>query len=89
MADTRYSNGSNYAFLEREGLRSFIPAHGTYKGGPNGFKYQKATDYYECPQGYVVPFKKVFLDYKTGSKKKVLSHLLSQTIRTKQPRNRE
>lgn len=70
VADTGYSDGENYAFLEQEGLRSFIPPHGTYKGGPDGFKYYKEEDYYECPQGNIVPFKKVFADYKTGSKKK-------------------
>lgn len=33
-ADAGYSSGENYAFLEKEGLTSYIPPHGTYKGGP-------------------------------------------------------
>ncbi|MFC4094584.1 transposase, partial [Euzebyella saccharophila] len=33
VADTGYSSGENYAFLEARGLKSFIPPHGTYKGG--------------------------------------------------------
>ncbi len=70
VADTGYSSGENYAFLESEGLKSFIPAHGTYKGGPEGFIYNKTQDHYVCPQGQVVPFKKVFLDYRTQTKKK-------------------
>jgi hypothetical protein len=41
VADTGYSSGENYAFLEQEGLESFIPPHGTYKGGPEGFTYDK------------------------------------------------
>lgn len=70
LADTGYSSGENYAFLEAEGLESFIPPHGTYKGGPEGFVYNKREDHYICPQGEVIPFKKVFLDYRTQTKKK-------------------
>jgi len=70
VADTGYSSGENYAFLEREGLESFIPPHGTYRGGPEGFSYNKKSDHYLCPKGEKVPFKKVFNDYKTGTKKK-------------------
>ena len=70
VADTGYSSGENYAFLESKGIKSFIPPHGTYKGGPVGFIYHKKQDYYTCPQGEVIPFKKVFLDYRTQTKKK-------------------
>ena len=70
VADTGYSSGENYAFLEERNLRSFIPPHGTYKGGPNGFEYVKERDHYLCPQGKAVPFKKVFRDSRTGTKKK-------------------
>jgi len=70
VADTGYSSGENYAFLEQRGLKSFIPPHGTYKGGPDGFVYDKGHDHYRCPQGKVIPFKKVFLDSRTKTKKK-------------------
>lgn len=70
VADTGYSSGENYAFLEERGLRSFIPPHGTYKGGPNGFEYVREQDHYLCPQGKVIPFRKVFLDSRTKTKKK-------------------
>ncbi len=71
VADTGYSSGENYAFLEQQtNLQSFIPPHGTYKGGPTGFVYNKNQDNYVCPQGEVIPFKKVFLDYRTNTKKK-------------------
>ena len=70
VADTGYSSGKNYAFLEQIGLQSYIPPHGTYKGGPEGFIYHKEHDHYVCPQGEVIPFKKVFLDYRTKTKKK-------------------
>ena len=70
VADTGYSSGENYAFLEGRGLKSFIPPHGTYKGGPDGFTYNKEEDHYLCPQGKVIPFTKVFLDSRTKTKKK-------------------
>ncbi|CAZ97333.1 IS1182 family transposase [Zobellia galactanivorans] len=70
VADTGYSSGGNYAFLEKTGLKSFIPPHGTYKGGPDGFTYNNTEDHYVCPQGKVIPFTKVFNDHRTGTKKK-------------------
>jgi transposase len=70
LADTGYSSGENYAYLEQKGINSYIPPHGTYKGGPDGFIYVKEQDYYLCPNNEIVPFKKVFNDYRTGTKKK-------------------
>lgn len=70
VADTGYSSGENYAFLENQGLKSFIPPHGTYKGGPTGFIYNETADHYVCPQGKVIPFTKEFLDYRTKTRKK-------------------
>ena len=45
VADTGYSSGENYAFLEDHGIKSFIPPHGTYKGGPTGFEYIETADW--------------------------------------------
>ena len=70
VADTGYSSGENYAFLERINLVSFIPPHGTYKGGPEGFVHDLEQDHYVCPEGEIIPFKKVFNDYRTGTLKK-------------------
>lgn len=70
LADTGYSSGENYAYLEDKGLLGYIPPHGTYKGGPDGFEYIESADHYICPNGAIVPFKKVFLDYRTKTKKK-------------------
>jgi len=70
VADTGYSSGENYAFLEQRRLRSFIPPHGTYKGGPTGFVYNQTEDHYLCPRGKVIPFTKVFLDSRTRTRKK-------------------
>ncbi|WP_218915846.1 IS1182 family transposase, partial [Nitrosococcus oceani] len=70
IADTGYSSGENYALLEEMGLKSFIPPHGTYKGGPSDMTYVREHDHYLCPQGKVIPFKNVFLDHRTKTKKK-------------------
>jgi hypothetical protein len=60
-ADTGYSNGENYAFLERIGIESYIPPHGTYKGGPAGFEYQKEGDYWLCCHPHCNAIPHVFL----------------------------
>jgi transposase len=70
LSDTGYSSGENYAYLEKKGIKGYIPPHGTYKGGPDGFKYIKNADHYICPNGSVIPFKKVFKDYRTNTLKK-------------------
>lgn len=70
VADTGYSSGENYAFLESNNLKSFIPPHGTYKGGPEAFIYDEQEDHYRCVEGKIIPFKKVFLDHRTQTKKK-------------------
>jgi transposase len=70
VADTGYSSGENYAFLEQINLLSFIPPHGTYKGGPDGFIHDQERDHYVCPEGEIIPFKKVFEDYRTKTFKK-------------------
>ena len=70
LADTGYSSGEVYAFIEKKGITSYIPPHGTYKGGPEGFKCIESEDHYICPNDEIVPFKKVFLDYCRQTKKK-------------------
>jgi len=70
-ADTSYSSGENYAFLERAGLESYIPAHGTYKGGPDGFSYHREGDYWQCSQGEKVTFRKVVIGKKNNLKTKI------------------
>lgn len=70
LADTGYSSGENYAYLEEKGIESYIPPHGTYKGGPEGFTYNEEGDYFTCPQGKTIPYTKDFLDHRTQTKKK-------------------
>jgi radical SAM protein with 4Fe4S-binding SPASM domain len=61
-ADTGYSSGENYAFLEKLGITSYIPPHGTYKGGPEGFTYHKEGDYYLCRNNKRVTFRKITIE---------------------------
>ncbi|MGB5242918.1 MAG: IS1182 family transposase [Lutimonas sp.] len=62
VADTGYSSGENYAFLETMGLQSYIPPHGTYKGGPEGFTFFEDENYWLCPQGKRVTYRKTKLE---------------------------
>jgi len=68
VADAGYSSGENLAFLERKGIDSYIPPHGTYKGGPDGFSHYKEGDYWKCPEGKKVTFRKI--GYNKGNKQK-------------------
>lgn len=58
LADAGFSSGENYDFLERKNLVSYIPQHGTYKGGPKGFTYIKEGNYWLCPENKKVTFRK-------------------------------
>lgn len=69
-ADTGYSSGENYAFLEQQGIQSYIPPHGTYKGGPAGFIYHKESDYWLCQNNQKVTFRKIVIE-KSGNRKKL------------------
>ena len=70
LADTGYSSGENYAFLEEHGIESYIPPHGTYKGGPDGFTYHKDGDYWLCSQGQKITFRKITVE-KSGNRKRL------------------
>jgi transposase len=57
VADTGYSNGFNYAFLEQRGITPWIPVFGAYKPAPEGFTYEAAVDAFRCPTGKLLPFR--------------------------------
>jgi transposase len=56
-ADTGYSNGFNYAFLEQRGITPWIPVFGAYKPAPAGFTYEAVGDAFRCPAGKLLPFR--------------------------------
>ncbi|WP_205504647.1 IS1182 family transposase [Rufibacter psychrotolerans] len=70
LADAGYSSGENYALLEEQGMTAFIPPHGTYKGGPEGFTYDREEDCWLCPQGKRATFRKVKVEPKGNIKKR-------------------
>ncbi|WP_439882403.1 IS1182 family transposase [Pontibacter sp. MBLB2868] len=70
LADAGYSSGENYALLEQQGVTAFIPPHGTYKGGPAGFTYEREGDYWRCPQNKKVTFRNVLVEKKNNNKKR-------------------
>ena len=72
VADTGYSSGENYSFLEKLGLQSYIPPHGTYKGGPEGFKYVEEGDYWLCQNHKKVTFRKITIEKNRNNNKKKL-----------------
>lgn len=57
LADTGYSNGSNYALLEQWKITGWIPVFGKYKPQIEGFPYSQEGDYFTCPVGQQLPFK--------------------------------
>jgi transposase len=62
LADTGYSSGENYAFLEREKLIGYIPVHGHFQIQREGFRYDKEQDCYICPNNKVLSFKRIYTD---------------------------
>ena len=58
LADAGYANGPNYALLEAQGVRAWIPVFGHYKPEIAGFVYDRAADQYTCPAGKPLPFQK-------------------------------
>jgi len=59
LADTGFSNGENYRYLERNKLEGYIPVHGQYEGTREGFTYEPEHDRWRCSQGKYATFKKI------------------------------
>jgi len=59
LADTGYSNGENYKYLEENGITGYIPTHGQYEGTREGFTYEPENDRWRCRQGKYATFKKI------------------------------
>jgi transposase len=57
LADTGYSNGSNYALLEQWKITGYIPVFGQYKPLIEGFPYDPEGDYFTCSAGKRLVFK--------------------------------
>ena len=57
LADTNYSSGETYRFLEDKNITAYIPTHGSYQPEKVGFIYDEQDDSYTCSQGVKLPFK--------------------------------
>lgn len=57
VADTNYSNGFNYAFLEQRGITAWIPASKLYKPSIEGFTYLPEEKAYQCRAGKLLSFR--------------------------------
>jgi len=64
LADTGFSSGENYKKLEESGIRAYIPVHGQFEGGRDGFTYDNENDRFICPNNKYLIFKKVKADVK-------------------------
>ena len=64
LADTGYSGGEEFEYLEKENITGYIPNHGQYKPSREGFIYNEEKDQYECQRGLkaLLPFKGISKD---------------------------
>jgi transposase len=74
LADTGYSSGVSYDYLEKQNITAYIPTHGAYEPEKDGFEYQENEDCYICNQGVKLPFK--------GIKKEKNRETLTKEYRT-------
>ena len=57
LADTGYSSGVSYDYLEKQNITAYIPPISGYKPEREGFTYNKEEDYYICSQGKKLTFR--------------------------------
>lgn len=59
LADTGFSNGENYKYLEENSITGYIPVHGQYEGTREGFTYEPEQDRWRCSQGKYATLRKI------------------------------
>jgi hypothetical protein len=59
LADTAFSNGENYKYLEEIKINGYIPVFGQYEGVREGFTYEPDQDRWRCSQGKYATFRKI------------------------------
>ncbi len=59
LADTGFSNGENYKYMEDNHITGYIPVHGQYEGTRRGFTYEPEHDRWRCSQGKYATFRKI------------------------------
>jgi hypothetical protein len=78
VADTGYSSGENYVFLDRINSLSLILLHGMYNRGLESFVRDLDRYDYVFPKGEIIPFKTVFKDYRKEGLKKASWSTINQ-----------
>lgn len=63
LADTGYSSGEALRALEEHNITGFIPNFGQYKAEREGFTFNKEGNFYTCPQGKKLLFKRIKDNY--------------------------
>lgn len=71
LADTGYSSGSSYKYLEEKNITAYIPPIGRYKTEREGFFYNPNEDCYICSQGVKLLFKGVIKEKKENIASKI------------------
>ena len=66
LADTGYSSGVSYHYLEKKDITAYIPPISGYKPQKDGFIYNEEEDCYICSQGKVL----IFSGIKKGKRQK-------------------
>jgi len=64
LADAGFSSGENYKKLQEMELNAYIPPHGKYEGGRDGFTYLPDLDRWKCPNNKYLTFHKIKPDHK-------------------------
>ena len=59
LADTGYSSGASYKFLEENNITAYVPPHAAYKSEREGFTYNAEEDCYTCSQGKKLIFRTI------------------------------
>jgi transposase len=59
LADTGYSSGETFKYLEEKNITAYIPANARYKSEREGFSYDNERDCYVCRNGAELPLKKI------------------------------
>lgn len=72
-ADAGYSSGRALKYCEENNIDAYIPNHGQYKSGREGFIYYKEKDQYECVEAggnrAILTYKEIKTDSKGYEKK--------------------
>jgi transposase len=62
LADTNYSSGENYAWLEQQGITGWVPVFGQFKKEREGFAYDGNSDTFTCPRGKHLTLRREYTD---------------------------